>query len=190
MKLQQAQIWKHGDEFIRIVHLERLEVGYKVLKNLNSGEGTHHRASKKDFCRLLKSATLLTPMPATTRPSAKPPEPATGAARTPLRRVPQTVKVAFVLHALEATQVSLCGEFNDWSPTATPMKRRADGHWEATLALRPGRYQYKFVVDGQWIHDPEAHASVPNEFGSVNSVIDVRSGIWRERQRQTGCSAG
>jgi hypothetical protein len=61
LKLKQGQIWKRGDEFIRIVHLERLEVRYKVVKDLKSGEGTHHHASKKDFCRLLKSAVLLVP---------------------------------------------------------------------------------------------------------------------------------
>ena len=63
LKLRQGQVWKHGDEFIRIVQLARLEVGYKVVKNLKTGEGTHRRASKKDFCRLLKSATLLAPKP-------------------------------------------------------------------------------------------------------------------------------
>jgi hypothetical protein len=63
LKLQQGQVWKHGDEFIRIVHLERLEVGYKVVTNLKSGEGKHYHTSKKDFCRLLKSATLLGPKP-------------------------------------------------------------------------------------------------------------------------------
>jgi hypothetical protein len=61
LKLQQGQVWKRGDEFIRIVQLARLEVGYKVVKNLETGEGTHHHGSKKEFCRLLKSATLLAP---------------------------------------------------------------------------------------------------------------------------------
>ena len=61
LKLRQAQVWKRGDEFIRIVDLARLEVGYKVVKHLQTGEGTHHRSSKKEFCRLLKSATLLPP---------------------------------------------------------------------------------------------------------------------------------
>jgi hypothetical protein len=61
LKLRQGQVWQCGDEFIRIVDLARLEVGYKVMKHLKSGEGTHHRSSKKEFCRLLKSATLLTP---------------------------------------------------------------------------------------------------------------------------------
>jgi 1,4-alpha-glucan branching enzyme len=54
------------------------------------------------------------------------------------------------------------------------MKRQADGHWEASLALPPGRYQYKFVVDGQWLPDPNAHELIPNDFGSLNSVMEVR----------------
>ena len=61
LKLQQGQIWQNGDGFIRIVQLERLAVGYKTCKNLKTSEGKHHRSTKKDFCRLLKSATLLTP---------------------------------------------------------------------------------------------------------------------------------
>jgi hypothetical protein len=61
LKLRQGQVWKLGDDFIRIVDLARLEVGYKLMKNLETGEGSHHRSSKKDFCRLLKSATLLAP---------------------------------------------------------------------------------------------------------------------------------
>jgi hypothetical protein len=59
LKLRQGQVWKLGEEFIRIVDLARLEVGYKLMKNVESGEGSHHRISKKEFCRLLKSATLL-----------------------------------------------------------------------------------------------------------------------------------
>jgi hypothetical protein len=59
LKLQQGQVWKHGTEYIRIVHLERLQVAYKVLKNLHSGKGEHRHTSKKDFCRLLKECRLL-----------------------------------------------------------------------------------------------------------------------------------
>ena len=63
LKLQQGQIWKSDDGYIRIVHLERLEVGYKVIKNLKTGEGNHLVTSKKDFCRLLKSCTLMAEKP-------------------------------------------------------------------------------------------------------------------------------
>jgi hypothetical protein len=61
MKLRQNQVWKLGSEFLRIVTLERLEVHYKAVANLTTGEGKHHRVSKKEFCRLIKGATLLTP---------------------------------------------------------------------------------------------------------------------------------
>jgi len=61
LKLQQGQVWKAGAEYLRIVRLDRLEVEYKSLLDLASPDGTHHRASKKEFCRLLKTATLLPP---------------------------------------------------------------------------------------------------------------------------------
>ena len=77
LKLGQGQVWKHGDEFIRVVHLERLEVGYKVVKNLKTGDGEHRHTSKKDFCRLLKSATLLARK--TPAKSSPPPVPASDA---------------------------------------------------------------------------------------------------------------
>lgn len=59
LRLRQGQVWKSEDEFIRIVHLERLEVKYKTLRDLKSGEGEHHTATKKEFCRLLKNCTLI-----------------------------------------------------------------------------------------------------------------------------------
>jgi hypothetical protein len=61
MKLRQGQVWKSGKEYIRIVKLERLAVEYKSMPNLGNKEGTLHQTSKKDFCRLLKGAHLLSP---------------------------------------------------------------------------------------------------------------------------------
>ncbi len=60
MKLAQNQVWKQGEEYLRIVQLERLEVRYKLSTNLLTGAGTRHHVSKKEFCRLIKGATLLT----------------------------------------------------------------------------------------------------------------------------------
>jgi hypothetical protein len=68
MKLCQGQVWKKEKEFIRIVRLERLEVEYKSMTSLAGKEGSRHVTSKKDFCRLLKQATLL--QPAKTPPDA------------------------------------------------------------------------------------------------------------------------
>jgi hypothetical protein len=61
MKLRQAQVWKCGDHYLRIVQVQRLEVGYKSVANLSRGEGPHLKVTKKEFCRLIKTATLLSP---------------------------------------------------------------------------------------------------------------------------------
>lgn len=60
MRLRQNQVWQKEGEYFRIVRLERLEVQYKAMRDLASGEGRHHHVSKKEFCRLIKGATLLT----------------------------------------------------------------------------------------------------------------------------------
>ena len=59
LKLRQGQVWKAGSEYIRIVRLARLEVDYKSLLDLASPDGTHHHTSKKEFCRLIKTATIV-----------------------------------------------------------------------------------------------------------------------------------
>lgn len=124
------------------------------------------------------------PAPAPAPPSPPPPaqlpppkssEKAAVAAPAEKPPAPKTLSVSFALHKPDAKRVSLCGDFNGWSPTATPMKRHDDGHWGTTVALAPGRYQYKFIVDGEWIPDPAAQKNVPNEHGSLNSVIEVRA---------------
>lgn len=61
MQLEQGQIWKQGDDYIRIVEWARTSIEYKSMKDPASKEGTRHRLSKKEFCRLLKGAVLLTP---------------------------------------------------------------------------------------------------------------------------------
>jgi hypothetical protein len=45
----------------------------------------------------------------------------------------------------------------------------------AVPALYLGLYQYKFIVDEDWIVDPAAQKNVPNEHGSLNSVVEVRA---------------
>ncbi len=60
MKLCQGQTWKRGDTYFRIAKLDRLSVDYKLIENLTTKEGGHHRATKKEFCRLIKNAVLMT----------------------------------------------------------------------------------------------------------------------------------
>jgi hypothetical protein len=80
----------------------------------------------------------------------------------------------FVLVAPAAASVTVVGDFNDWSLSATPLERQAgDGVWWVTLPLRPGRYRYAFVVDGtSWRSDPSAPGA-EDEFGRANSVVTI-----------------
>jgi 1,4-alpha-glucan branching enzyme len=70
-----------------------------------------------------------------------------------------------------ATTVAIAGTFNDWRPGATPMISMGDGRWLKKLVLPPGRYEYRLVVDGEWIADPLAPETAPNPFGGFNSVL-------------------
>jgi hypothetical protein len=100
------------------------------------------------------------------------------------------VDVVFTLPAsVQAETVALTGEFNGWSRTATFLERGGDGTWRATVALAPGRYQYKYLLDGErWENDPQAE-TISNPYGSVDSVITVGEKS-RSRLRITRSASG
>jgi hypothetical protein len=84
-------------------------------------------------------------------------------------------EVTFRVSCPDASEVSLIGEFNNWSPEATPMKLSGGGMWSVTVTLPPGTYSYKFLVDRKRkITDPSATGSEPDGFGGTNSVRNVR----------------
>ena len=72
-----------------------------------------------------------------------------------------------------AKQVFVVGTFNNWQTAATPLKPAPSGEWRGELKLAPGRYEYLFVVDGEWLPDPAARETTPNPFGGANSVVCV-----------------
>ncbi len=73
-----------------------------------------------------------------------------------------------------ASEVFLAGTFNEWNPTGNLMEGPGeDGAWTLNLTLVPGEHRYKFVADGNWIHDPNAEDLVDDGFGGSNSVIIV-----------------
>ncbi len=83
-------------------------------------------------------------------------------------------KVTFRFAAPKGCRVSVAGTFNGWNDDEHVLKYSAkSGFFQETIALAPGRYEYKFVVDGTWVADPACPDWVPNEHGSLNSVIVV-----------------
>jgi hypothetical protein len=87
----------------------------------------------------------------------------------------ETATVRFELRAPGAHKVELVGTFNEWRPGAIELKGPdASGHWETTVELSEGRYEYLFLVDGRkWVVDPAARVVRPDGFGKVNAVIEV-----------------
>ena len=79
----------------------------------------------------------------------------------------------FSIDASQAREVSLAGNFNNWEHTSMPLKRTKNGTWKTEITLKPGRYEYKFVVDGNWIKDPNNSNSSWNSYGSENSMIEL-----------------
>src|SRR5947209_5091779 len=76
----------------------------------------------------------------------------------------------FAFQAPTTRQVSLAGDFNNWDTNAAPMQKRADGIWRISVALAPGRYEYRFFADGVWQDDPNATQRAANALGTENCV--------------------
>ena len=85
----------------------------------------------------------------------------------------QAIRIEFN-DAIAAT-VAIAGTFNEWRPDVTPMLRVGPDRWVKDLALPPGNYEYRLVVDGMWMPDPSARETVPNQFGEQNSVLNVKA---------------
>lgn len=71
--------------------------------------------------------------------------------------------------------VFVAGSFNEWQPVRKLEDKNHDGTYRCRLLLEPGEYQYKFYVDGEWRSDASNPDFVPNEFGSLNSVLTVKA---------------
>ena len=81
--------------------------------------------------------------------------------------------VTFRSHNPQAAEVQLAGDFNDWMPHTTPMRRLANGDFEAHLRLPKGRYRYRLVIDGRWSHDQNNPELETNDYGELNSIVEV-----------------
>jgi len=68
----------------------------------------------------------------------------------------------------QVQRVSLVGDFNGWKPLA--MKKQKDGAFVRLVPRPKGNFQYKFIVEDNWITDPDNRHVVPNAFGTLNSV--------------------
>lgn len=122
---------------------------------------------------------------ATPRPAADAPDPSRIAHLFGVTTTSQGV--LFVHPAPAVARVRVAGDFNAWSPDATPLRfNPALGVHEALVRIEPGRYAYRLVVDGHWQADPHNQQSECNEHGEANSVVTVAE----PRAGRSGSNAG
>ena len=82
--------------------------------------------------------------------------------------------VHFELTTAPGSLVFVAGTFNNWNPTANPLRDNPDsGHYKATVRVPKGTHEYKFVVNGAYIMDPKCLDWALGGFGFLNSVIRV-----------------
>ncbi|MCL4198967.1 MAG: glycogen-binding domain-containing protein [Phycisphaerales bacterium] len=84
----------------------------------------------------------------------------------------------FTVAAPQAREVLVAGSFNAWK--GQPMNRSRSGEWSASIELKPGRHEFKFVIDGQWCCElgcDGPHEGCPkcvrNSFGTMNRVLEI-----------------
>jgi chromosome partitioning protein len=81
-------------------------------------------------------------------------------------------EVTFTFETPGAEHVLLVGDFNDWTLDGSEMEP-IGGIWTKVIKLAPGRYRYRYVVDGQWQTDPSNTAVEPNPYGGHDSILVV-----------------
>ena len=82
-------------------------------------------------------------------------------------------KASFSIEAPVAKEVILLGDFNQWDPKVHPMENDGNGVWAKSIMISPGKYEYKFLIDGQWKEDPGNEQTCPNRFGTMNSILNL-----------------
>ena len=70
----------------------------------------------------------------------------------------------------KADNVRVSGDFNGWNTSGYPLKK-VDGGWMLDVFLPMGKTRYRFIVDGEWMHDYANPWYEHNEFNSKNSVV-------------------
>ena len=84
-------------------------------------------------------------------------------------------RVTFAVEAESRSEVAVAGTFNDWQPLPLACKGGdPTAKFTKMIYLPTGRYEYKFLIDGNWSIDPNCPSWSPNEYGSLNSVVEVR----------------
>lgn len=85
-------------------------------------------------------------------------------------------EVTFEYSGNNASSVSLVGEFNDWQPMAMSFNKKLKVFRTKVRLPKNGRFHFRYLIDEKdWENDAEADEYLPNDFGTVNSVVVTQS---------------
>ncbi|MGA2774743.1 MAG: AAA family ATPase [Candidatus Omnitrophota bacterium] len=87
--------------------------------------------------------------------------------------LPKLNEVVFSVSAPAAKEVFLVGEFNNWKADESGKMNNVDGTWIKSLMLHPGKYRYRFIIDGSWTEDEKNPLKESNPFGTLDSFVEV-----------------
>lgn len=82
--------------------------------------------------------------------------------------------VTFVLYEPRASKIEIAGTFTNWQRVPMYRNRTDPGMWGARLDLPPGLHQYKYIIDDEWLPDPENVFPIKDPDGNINSSFAVR----------------
>jgi 1,4-alpha-glucan branching enzyme len=84
-------------------------------------------------------------------------------------------KVTFTVEAKEASSASVVGDFNSWNREEGILSKLKNGTFKGVFDLdKDASYEFKYVIDGKYINEPEADSYKWNEYaGAENSVLVV-----------------
>jgi 1,4-alpha-glucan branching enzyme len=85
------------------------------------------------------------------------------------------IRVTFEIPAsVWADRVYLVGDFNNWDPCAAPFRRTRSGIWRITLDLPARqRFEFRYLIDGQWCTDYHADSCTSSQYQALNSVVET-----------------
>jgi len=87
--------------------------------------------------------------------------------------LPKLNGVVLTVHAPDAKEVYLAGEFNNWKLDESSRMEQTNGCWTKRLDLNTGKYRYRFVIDGNWSEDPANPLTQLNAYGTLDSLLEV-----------------
>lgn len=86
--------------------------------------------------------------------------------------------VLFKIHAPAGARVSVAGTFNNWDISTIQLNDHGNGLHTAMIRLPLGKYEFRYIINGEWCNAPDHIPQIPNVFGTTNSVLVVeRQGV-------------